>query len=488
MINDKPLNSLSWADDLIVFATKKEGLQNCLVKLENYCNKWDLTINTDKTKTMTCSKGQIQQELFLYKDSVLESVKQFKYLGIIIQSNGHFKKAIQDRCMKSRRALYALKRALSTSSNVSVKLAMSLYDKQISPILLYGCPVWGSPPCTNYIYIDDVPENVSPHAALKSLDDSCKVHFCKRVGRVKEGNTRPILVNVVDTQAKYRILDRNNSLASPYRTRNYVKEQTYEYENIHNEVCKYALNVNKFVSNTACRLELGRYPVHITVLSLCAKYWATLENGLSKNKLLLDAYEMCKNQNQTWIQGIRQILRLNGLGTLVEDRKTNSPKRIQTIVSQRLKDKYRQQLAQKAQSNSNLQTLYDIKESYEMSDYLVQISNLNARRNLTKIRLGLTTRRQVDKVCPLCNSPNIASSASHLLWNCPALSSHRDQFMKNAKSINPSFCNASVKTQVFKVMNVVNEENIFCRNVISYINAIYDQLNPGKMMYDSLCQ
>jgi len=175
--------------------------------------------------------------------------------------------------MKSRRALYSLKKALSTSSNVSVKLSMSLYDKQISPILLYGCPVWGSPSCTNYIYIDDVPENVSPHAALRSLDDKCKVHFCKRIGKIKEGNARPILVNVVDTEDKYRILGRNASLTAPYKIRNYVKEQVYEYENIHNEVCKYALNVNKFVSNTACRLELGCYPVHITDLGHYGKWF-----------------------------------------------------------------------------------------------------------------------------------------------------------------------------------------------------------------------
>jgi len=213
-----------------------------------------------------------------------------------------------------------------------------------------------------------------------------------------------------------------------------------------------------------------------------------MANGLSKNKLLLDAYKMCKNQNQTWIQGIRQILRMNGLGTLVEDRNTNSPKKIQTTVSQRLKDQYLQQLTQKAKSNSNLHTLYDTKETYEMSKYLVQISNLKARRNLTKLRLGLMTKRHVDQKCPLCNSTNIASSASHLLWDCSALSSHRDQFINSIKQIQPSFCNAPDKTKLLKVLNVLNEENTFCKTVIYYINAIYDQLNPGKMMYDSLCQ
>lgn len=50
------INMLSFADDLVVLSETKEGLQKCLEKLENYCYKWGLTLNTIKTKCMIFSQ------------------------------------------------------------------------------------------------------------------------------------------------------------------------------------------------------------------------------------------------------------------------------------------------------------------------------------------------------------------------------------------------------------------------------------------------
>ena len=41
-------NSLSFADDLVIISESAEGLQNSLNKLQNYCEKWGLTVNIDK--------------------------------------------------------------------------------------------------------------------------------------------------------------------------------------------------------------------------------------------------------------------------------------------------------------------------------------------------------------------------------------------------------------------------------------------------------
>ena len=50
------MNSLSWADDLVIMSRSKSGLQTCLNNLQMYCDKWGLELNTDKTKTMVFSK------------------------------------------------------------------------------------------------------------------------------------------------------------------------------------------------------------------------------------------------------------------------------------------------------------------------------------------------------------------------------------------------------------------------------------------------
>ena len=55
------MNSLSWADDLILMSLSKQGLQNCINKLEDYCRRWGLEINENKTKCMVMTKKRIVQ-------------------------------------------------------------------------------------------------------------------------------------------------------------------------------------------------------------------------------------------------------------------------------------------------------------------------------------------------------------------------------------------------------------------------------------------
>ena len=37
-------------DDAVLFSDTREGLQNSLRSLENYCNKWNLTVSVEKKK------------------------------------------------------------------------------------------------------------------------------------------------------------------------------------------------------------------------------------------------------------------------------------------------------------------------------------------------------------------------------------------------------------------------------------------------------
>ena len=60
------LNSLSWADDLVLISETKEGLQKCLDKLHRYCIKWHLSVNIDQAKCMLLSLGNAKMQLFMF--------------------------------------------------------------------------------------------------------------------------------------------------------------------------------------------------------------------------------------------------------------------------------------------------------------------------------------------------------------------------------------------------------------------------------------
>ena len=87
MIN---LNILLYADDIILFGKKPTDLQNALNYLEEYCNKWKLTVNTNKTKIMVFRKGgRLPNNLnFVYGNINISIVNKFCYLGVVFTSGG----------------------------------------------------------------------------------------------------------------------------------------------------------------------------------------------------------------------------------------------------------------------------------------------------------------------------------------------------------------------------------------------------------------
>jgi hypothetical protein len=67
-LDETSINSLSFADDLVILSESQSGLQSALNKLENYCHKWQLTVNKNKTKVMIFHTGNtFQSQFFLSK-------------------------------------------------------------------------------------------------------------------------------------------------------------------------------------------------------------------------------------------------------------------------------------------------------------------------------------------------------------------------------------------------------------------------------------
>ena len=90
-VGDFPLNCLLYADDLILISESEKGLQNCLNKLEHYCEDWCLDMNIDKTKSLFFNKtGRLLPYSFHINRKMIENVKTYKYLGIIFSASGIF--------------------------------------------------------------------------------------------------------------------------------------------------------------------------------------------------------------------------------------------------------------------------------------------------------------------------------------------------------------------------------------------------------------
>ena len=136
------INVLLFADDLVLLSMSQEGLQKALVKLEEYCREWKLTVNTDKTKVMKLSphyRSPPPQQQLKYQGCTLEWVNGFTYLGVYVDDRGHMQTAQAPILKKATRAQFKLIH-LGKSLNFDTKIW--LHQTMVDPILLHGCEIW----------------------------------------------------------------------------------------------------------------------------------------------------------------------------------------------------------------------------------------------------------------------------------------------------------------------------------------------------------
>jgi hypothetical protein len=139
------LAMLLYADDMILMADNPNELQNALNLLQDYCEEWHLMVNINKSKAMIFSRGKPRVNIpeFIYAGNRLELVDHFTYLGVTFSHNGNFAKAIKERYNKGMKAMFGLLRVCRKFS-LTIELSLEIFDKVVTPVLLYGSEVWGN--------------------------------------------------------------------------------------------------------------------------------------------------------------------------------------------------------------------------------------------------------------------------------------------------------------------------------------------------------
>ena len=159
---------LLYADDIVIFSEKPEGLQNGLNILYDYCQRWRLTVNPNKSKIMIFRKGgRLPHNLqFYYGDTVLEITNRYTYLGIVFTTGGSFSEAQSTLSGQAQKAIFVLNKYINKFVSVSPSHVLDLFDKLISPVLCYASEVWGFAKANNI--------------------ERTHLQFCKRLLSVKQ--------------------------------------------------------------------------------------------------------------------------------------------------------------------------------------------------------------------------------------------------------------------------------------------------------------
>ena len=279
------LNSLSWADDLVLVSESPHGLQLCLNRLISYCLKWGLEVNVDTTKTMIFSKGTVKvQQPFNFGNSSQENVTSTEYLGFYLKSNNDVSHIIPNRVSKARRVTHMIMQVISTNdANISPQLALDLFDRQIEPILHYGAAIWSAKRTNNIVYLHNLCGNNSrdivPNLFQQVLGQRIPFVYARNIGRKPTGDidNRTILLKVCSYTHKQMLLMDHPVLFSDYTDKGVSKT-----EGLHN-YCKKLLQ-----KNSECpQIFQHKGRIHRTcqgpemnkAWGMAIKYLMRLENG-----------------------------------------------------------------------------------------------------------------------------------------------------------------------------------------------------------------
>jgi hypothetical protein len=107
------------------------------------CKEIGLEVIAEKTKYMVMSRDQNagQNEYIQIGNKSFETVKQFKYLEIILTNQNFIHEEIKSR-LKSGNACYHSAQNLSSFSLLSKNVKIKIYRIIILPVVLYGCQSW----------------------------------------------------------------------------------------------------------------------------------------------------------------------------------------------------------------------------------------------------------------------------------------------------------------------------------------------------------
>jgi hypothetical protein len=394
-LDGKTIPCLQYADDLVLVSQSKEGLQRCLDNIHSYCQKWMLKVNTGKSKVMIMSKHQSKiKDTWYMGGRELESVENYKYLGVNISRSGSFTICKKELTEKARKSMNKLK-CLLWDSRIKKSVALKLFDQLVSPILLYGAEIW---------------------AALDTT----------KLLRLNETST---LEDLYDKLPQEKI-------------------------NIH--FCKFLLGVSSKSTNNAVMAELGRYPISILAITRMIAYYAraTHQEG---NSLVGAALREMKGQanmgHVSWIRAAQNVVECLGLD--LEQISANMASssylkkktctRIKTILMNRYNEYWKTQMNKQG---GKLDSYRVFKDKFEYEDYLDVINNDKHRIAMSRLRIS-NHRLQVevgrykrplvprhDRICEFCQDG--VEDEAHFLFQCPTYRTPRGEILGQESMIGDS--------------------------------------------------
>ena len=408
-INDRKLNCLLWADDLLLVSQTATGLQNAINKMYNFYTELGLHINIKKTKVVIFNKRGItfEKKFNFYLNNVkLEITDQYQYLGIKLRPSGSLKLSTEELHDKASRAWFGISNTIFKNKRMDVDQDFGIFDSLITPIATYASDFW------------------LPFVIKKGGFDS--IH------------------NLIDSWGDLKAEVLNQKCARMF------------------------LSVHSKASRLAVLGELGRYPIFIGAISQCLNYKLSLFSRQSSTNLignvLSEMSAMCDRGQDCWLTRVNRIEHLLNLPKNMKKSKT-SGKNLKVLVRSKFDKHWLEKINEfKPNKTDNLdhnklRVYKKFKSSFTSEPYIRLVRNRNQRSSLTRIRISAHTlatevlrrSRPVipydQRICTYCQGTTTNHTAAirfidteqHFMIECKRFKNTRTATFTGLSDILPGF-------------------------------------------------
>lgn len=144
--NEETISILLYADDIALITPDEQSLQLMLNKLTDWCSKWKLSVNPEKTKVIHFRPQSFSLTDFQFKwaNHDILKVNSYKYLGIWLDEHLTFDKSTKELANSASRALGAVYGKFISSGGMSHTIYTKLYNSMVEPVLVSGGGIWGT--------------------------------------------------------------------------------------------------------------------------------------------------------------------------------------------------------------------------------------------------------------------------------------------------------------------------------------------------------
>ena len=424
-VNNRKINSLLWADDLLLISESPKGLQNCINKMESFYTDLGLQINIKKTKIIVFNKRGInlgKKFNFYLNGARLEVTDNYQYLGIKLRPSGSLKMSTEELHDKASRAWFGISNIIHKNKRMENDKVFGIFDSLITPIATYASEFW------------------LPFTLSKTGLNSFEKFF--------------------DTWGLFRA------------------------ETINQKCARLFLSVHSKASRLAVLGELGRYPLFITSLSQCLNFKLSLISRATNNNLighmLKEMKIMSENNQDCWLTRVNQMENLLKLPQNMKYSKS-SGKNISSILKGKFEYFWKTKINECKMNNDDnldhnkLRVYRQFKSSFSAEPYITLVRNRNQRSSLTRMRisahlLASETLRRTRPVTPLSqrfcaycqtgsdNDDKSVDTEHHFIMDCKVFKNTRNNLFEKLSSAIPGFKDLSDHNKFVTLMCPVNPQ------------------------------